>query len=89
MHTFNVDGTNLAIIANGMSLGVWKFTHGHLRLELLALGRASLHLDVEVPLLVLLLNLDRGSYSQHVEKSQLKINIVERSDGPTPPEGRR
>ena len=40
-----------------MSLGVWKFTHGHLRLELLALGRASLHLDVEVPLLVQLLHL--------------------------------
>ena len=48
-----------------MSLGVWKFTHGHLRLELLALGRASLHLDVEVPLLVLLLNLDTVKYKHN------------------------
>ena len=70
-----------------MSLGVWKFTHGHLRLELFTLGRASLHLDVEVPLLVLLLNLNTvsQSVSQNLEKekSKLKINIVivDRSDG--------
>ena len=40
-----------------MSLRVGKLTHGDLGLKPLALGGTALHLDIEVPLLVLLLYL--------------------------------
>ena len=42
VRSLEVDGTDLAVIGDGVPVRVWIFGHGHLRLKPLTLGRTSL-----------------------------------------------